>query len=120
MEDCTRLEERIRWLESLVETNPNPVIEMNAQGVVTFANEAAHKTLKTLGLPENPALFLPEDKEEILCLLRDGAELRVNRKIKLKDTCFSENIAFNREFGVVRIYAGEVSYDVTKQVASGR
>ena len=109
VDDRTRLEERLRWLASFPEMNPNPVIELDANGIITFANEATHKTLKALGLPENPALFAPDDKKEILRLLRESAELQVNREIKLNDAWFSENIALNRGLRVVRIYAADIT-----------
>jgi len=100
-----REENRNQWLASFPETNPNPVIEVNAQGIITFANPATINTLKKLGYPPNPDLFLPDDKEEILRNLREGAELQVYREINLNNTYFSENIALNRELQVVRIYA---------------
>ena len=100
-----REENRNQWLASFPETNPNPVIEVNAQGIITFANLATINTLKKLGYPQNPDLFLPEDKEEILRNLREGAELQMYREINLNNTYFSENIALNRELQVVRIYA---------------
>jgi PAS domain S-box-containing protein len=89
--------------------NPNPVIELDANGIITFANEATHKTLKALGIPENPALFVPDDKEEILRLLRESAELQVYKEIKLNDAWFSENIALNRGLRVVRIYVADIT-----------
>lgn len=100
-----REENRNQWLASFPETNPNPVIEINALGVITFANPATISTLKKLGFPPNPDLFLPDDKEEILRNLREGTELQVYREINLNNTYFSENIALNRVLQVVRIYA---------------
>jgi PAS domain-containing protein len=48
-----REENRNQWLASFPETNPNPVIEINAQGVITFANPATIITLKKLGFPKS-------------------------------------------------------------------
>jgi PAS domain S-box-containing protein len=109
VDDYARREERIPWLASFPEMNPNPVIEMDAQGEITFANEASHKILKLLGLPENPALFIPDDKEEILRLLREGLEHQIVREITLETASFSENIILVRELQVVRIYAVDIT-----------
>src|SRR5665647_1551750 len=89
--------------------NPNPVIEMDAQGVITFANTATLNILKKLGLPQDPAIFAPDDKSEILNLLKDSSEQQVYREIHLKDAWFSENIALNHELQVVRIYTSDIT-----------
>ena len=107
--DSTQSDERARWLASFPEINPNPVIEINANGVITFANGASHKILKSLGLPENPALFIPDDKEEILRLLKEGSEHQIVRKITLDTASFSETIILVRELQVVRIYAVDIT-----------
>jgi PAS domain S-box-containing protein len=104
-----RAEERIRWLASFPELNPNPVIEMDAQGTITFANAATRKTLRDLGLPENPKAFVPEDKDEILRLLREGTELQIYREIVLNNKTFAENISLNHELHVVRIYTRDIT-----------
>ena len=106
-----RAEDRIRWLASFPEMDPNPVIEMDAQGTITFANSSTQKILKELGLPENPALFIPEDKEDILRLLRETDEPQVNREITLNNETFAENISLNRTLNVVRMY----TLNITRQ-----
>ncbi len=112
IEDITErklVEGQIRWLASFPEMNPNPVIEMDAQGTITFANAATLKTLRDLGLPENPALFVPENKEDILRLLRETGELQVNREIILNNEIFAEDITLNHELRVIRIYARNIT-----------
>jgi PAS domain S-box-containing protein len=104
-----RAEEQIRWLASFPELNPNPVIEMDAQGTITFANAATLKTLRNLGLPENPALFVPENKEDILRLLRETGELQVYRELFLNNETFAEDITLNHELRVVRIYTKNIT-----------
>jgi PAS domain S-box-containing protein len=107
--DRKQAEERIRWLASFPELNPTPVIEMDAQGTITFANPATQKALRDLGLPENPALFVPEDKEDILRLLRETGESQVYREITLKNETFAEDITLNHELHVVRIYTHDIT-----------
>jgi signal transduction histidine kinase len=84
---------------------------MDANGTITFANEATHTMLLKLELPDNPSVFIPEDKDEILRLLREGTEPLIEREIVLKDLIYAETISLNRALHVVRIY----THNITKQ-----
>ncbi|MFA4849220.1 MAG: PAS domain-containing sensor histidine kinase [Methanoregula sp.] len=102
-------EEQIRWLASFPELNPVPVIELNDEGVITFANIATSTTLKELGLLYDPALFIPEDKEEILRLLNEGFNSQIYREVTLGSETFGENITLDDGLKVVRIYARNIT-----------
>jgi PAS domain S-box-containing protein len=110
LSEPTREENRNQWLASFPEMNPNPVIEINAQGEITFANPATLKILKDLGFPQNPEFFVPDDKEEILRMLREPAADQIYREINLNNAWFSENITLNRELQVVRIYTTDITW----------
>jgi PAS domain S-box-containing protein len=109
LSEPAREENRNQWLASFPETNPNPVIEINAQGKITFANPATISTLTKLGFPPNPELFLPDDVKEILRLLRETSETQVYREINLCNTYFSENFALNHDLQVIRIYIADIT-----------
>ena len=102
-------ETEIRWLASFPELNPDPVIELDAEGTVTFANSATKKNLLDLGLPPDPSLFLPEDRQEILQLLKQGTQSQVLREITLGSQNFEENIAMEIGLQVIRIYARNIT-----------
>jgi PAS domain S-box-containing protein len=102
-------ENRNQWLASFPVTNPNPVVEINAQGKITFANPATISTLIKLGFPPNPELFLPDDIEDILRLLRETSETQAYREINLNNMYFSENFALNHELQVIRIYTVDIT-----------
>ena len=102
-------ETEIRWLASFPELNPNPVIELDARGTVTFANPAAKKVLVDLGFPPDPSLFLPKDLQEILQLLKQGTESQVVREITLGSQILEENIALESGLQVIRIYARNIT-----------
>jgi PAS domain S-box-containing protein len=102
-------EEQIRWLASFPELNPVPVIELDEEGGITFANIATSTTLKELGLPYNPALFIPDDREEILRLLREGSESQIYREVTIGSETFGENITLDDGLKVVRIYARNIT-----------
>lgn len=71
------------------------------------ANEAETKGFCCL--PEKPALFVPENKEDILRLLRETGESRVYREIILNNETFAEDISLNKELRVVRIYTRNIT-----------
>lgn len=102
-------EEQIRWLASFPELNPDPVIELDHEGNVMFANAASRTILKALDLPDDPALFIPEDKEEILRLLKDGSAPQIYREIILGSEIFAESITLDITLQVVRIYARNIT-----------
>ncbi|MEI6842795.1 MAG: PAS domain S-box protein, partial [Methanomicrobiales archaeon] len=108
--------DRIRWLASFPELNPNPVIEMNAEGEISFTNAVTRTTLHSLGLPDDPALFIPGDKGEILRLLRETDEPHVYREVSLGNETFAENISLNRALQVARIY----TLNITEQKRAER
>jgi PAS domain S-box-containing protein len=103
------VEEQIRWLASFPELDPNPVIELDYEGVVTFANTATRTILGNLGLPPDPSVFVPSDREEVLGLLRKGADPQIYREVTLADEIFGENIALETGLQVVRIYARNIT-----------
>ena len=110
MSEPARGENRKQWLASFPEMNPNPVIEINAQGEITFANPATLKILNDLGFPQNPEFFVPDDIEEILTMLSDPTAHQIYREINLNNAWFSENIALNCELQVVRIYTTDITW----------
>jgi len=51
---------RIQQLAAFPRVNPNPVLELNAEGALTYANDAARKMARALGHSELPAIMPPE------------------------------------------------------------
>ncbi len=102
-------EEKIQWLASFPELNPDAIIELDASGSITYTNPATRTILRDLHLPDNPALFIPGDREEIIGLLRAGSEARIYREISLGPEIFAEDITLDAGLQVIRIYARNVS-----------
>lgn len=66
MDDRPPLEKKMLMLTFFPvfpEMNPNPIVGTDTRRVITFANSATQKTCNTQGVPENPVLFFPDDKE---------------------------------------------------------
>ena len=56
-----RAEEKIEHLSCFPQLNPNPILETDMEGNITFYNQATMETLRGLGVREDPVLFLPEN-----------------------------------------------------------
>jgi PAS domain S-box-containing protein len=104
-------------LASFPRLSPNPILEIDQNGLVTFYNSSALAVLKESGLEEsvledNLRLFLPEDQAELLNALRNEREPRVfSREIKIKDRFFGESLYLPEKPRVLIIYA----YDITER-----
>jgi two-component system, cell cycle sensor histidine kinase and response regulator CckA len=70
-------EVQIQKLAAFPQVNPNPVLEFNAEGVLTYFNEAAREMAKSLG-QDQPLKVLPPDASEIArqCLVSGQNKLR--------------------------------------------
>jgi len=102
-------EERIQWLASFPELNPDPVIELDLSGTIIYTNPATSRVLSDLKLADDPALFIPWDRTEILRLIRKSPEPRLYREIGLGSEIFSEDIMLDPDLQVVRIYTRNIT-----------
>lgn len=108
--DLKRAEERTRHLASFPQLNPNPVLEINAAGAIVFSNASAEKILKDCGMDKTDVtVFLPHDIDNILNALGSGENTSFIREIEIKDRAFAEMVHLAPQFGVVRIYAFEIT-----------
>ncbi len=100
-------EVEIRRLASFPQLNPNPILEVNAAGEITFYNAATSKCLENLGV-QDPRIFLPNDLEQILAEGRKGI-CEFQRERIIKGRLFSELIYFAPKFEVLRIYPKDIT-----------
>ena len=110
--ELRRVEEHTRHLASFPQLNPNPVIEVNVSGKVTFSNPATREILEGMGMGAGELnAFLPEDLDAILGEWNETNESIVYREITIRDRVFGESIHLTPQFKVARIYA----YDITER-----
>jgi two-component system, cell cycle sensor histidine kinase and response regulator CckA len=100
-----KAEEERRHLASFPEMNPNPVIETDAPGNITYANPATPGILRSLGMEPDPRLFLPSDISSIA----GAPEGTFQREIAVGDRVFVEDIYAWKDGGIIRIYARDVT-----------
>ncbi len=110
-------EKEMEHLASFPRLNPNPILEIDPSGLVTFYNSSALEVLKEAGLEDNVLednlrLLLPEDLDVLLNVLRNEKEPKVfYSEIKIKDRIFGESIYLPEKPRVLRIY----TYDITER-----
>ncbi len=100
--------EELNRLASFPQLNPNPVIEFDRNGQVTFINPAALQVLSNIGLSD-ARLFLPEDFMD-MCKVADGqGDLSFHKEVNIGELVFEETINFPQKYGTVRIYASDIA-----------
>ena len=104
-------EERTRHLASFPQLNPNPVIEVDSSGKITFSNPATQRILESVGMDKGEAtVFLASDFEAIFRDWDKQNESSLYREVTVKDRVFGETVYLSPSLNVVRIYA----YDITE------
>lgn len=106
-----RIDERLRHLSSFPQLNPNPVLEVDAAGSITFYNPATALTLERLGLGADPTYLLPDDLTAILQELDQERDSRFEREVRVADATFAETIHVIPASAVLRIYC----FDITER-----
>jgi two-component system CheB/CheR fusion protein len=107
-----QMEEHTEHLASFPQLNPNPVLEVDSSGNVTFFNPATKKTLERLGFGEADVnVFIPSDLDKLLGNWNRKEDSTLYREIELKERYFGETIFLTAKFEVARIYA----YDITER-----
>ncbi len=105
-----RAEEEIERVASFPRLNPNPILEVDPSGSVTYYNAATMDILKKAGLGEDARLFLPEDLDQLLNALRNDKEQKTfYREVKIRDRVFGENIYMPEKRNTLRFYTYEIT-----------
>lgn len=103
-------EERITHLASFPQLNPNPVLEVDLSGRVTFFNPAAVKVMETAGMNAGEVgVFLPTDIAAIVEHWDRLHEATHYREIVINELTFAVTIFLNSQFKTVRIYAEDIT-----------
>ena len=103
-----RAEDEIERFASFPKLNPNPVLELDSSGKITFCNDAAYRILEELDM-KDANVFLPEDITAILSAIEQKNDVQLYREVKIKDRIFGENLSFVPQFNSMRIYASDIT-----------
>ena len=101
---------QIEHLASFPRLNPNPIMEMDKDGTITYCNEAALKRAAELGSEGDVRVLLPGDINEILGKARRADEaLTFFRDVTVRGRTFEDSIQTLRDLHVVRVYCREIT-----------
>lgn len=102
-------QEEILRLASFPRLLPNPVIELNPAGEVSYLNPAAERPFADLSaLGQSHPLL--QDSVELIAALRQGKQQEeVVREIKLGEATYELHISYVQEVDLIRIYVLDIT-----------
>jgi two-component system sensor histidine kinase/response regulator len=106
--DRIRAEEELVRLASFPEQDPDPVIEVDGEGRVTYLNPVAASRfpeLQKTGL-RHPVL---EDLLSVVGPLQRGDRAAATREIAFGDSVYEQRITFIPENGLIRVFARDIT-----------
>ncbi|MFI5330147.1 MAG: PAS domain-containing protein [Desulfobaccales bacterium] len=112
-------EREIQRLASFPQLNPNPVLEVNAAGQISYYNEATLKVLEALEAADL-RVFLPDDFPDIFATARRTGQDNFQREVTVNGKVFIETISFVESLKVWRIYAIDITERRRAQEALGQ
>jgi PAS domain S-box-containing protein len=104
-----RAEAEIQRLASFPLMNPNPVLELDADGQMTFCNPAAKQFLEKGGYLASVNPLIPQDMPEILQTLRNKKPGQFLRSMEIDGRFFEELVYVTPQFQTVRIYTMDIT-----------
>jgi PAS domain S-box-containing protein len=106
-----RARDEVDHLSSFPRLNPNPVLEVDASGTITYCNQAATTTLLRSGPDSDARAFLPGDLAVILRELEQKNEVSFQREVQVGSETFAETIQVIPAFNTAHIYG----YNITRR-----
>jgi len=105
-----KAEERAEHLASFPQLNPNPILEVDASGKITFFNQTCQTILENLGMDKGDLkAFLPEDLDAIIQDWDKNNATTLYREVLMADRVFDETVHLVPQFKVVRIYGRDIT-----------
>jgi PAS domain S-box-containing protein len=100
--------QEIERIASFPQLNPNPVLEVDSNGKITFFNQATCDYLDSMKLAD-PVNLLPEDLDRIIQDAILGLSNKQNREVVIGDRVFSELIQYVPKFKTLRVFVTEIT-----------
>ncbi len=101
-------QQEIVRLSSFPLLSPNPIIETDASGHVTYSNPAAQSLFPDL-ISKGPGHPLLAGLPEVFAALSEGGQKEVVRQMSLEDHMFEQRISFMAENNCVCIYVVDIA-----------
>ena len=106
--EVKNVEEKIAHLASFPQLNPDPIIELNADGSISYANAAAKTTfpdLESLGILHP---FLMNSKAIAAQILKEGIN-PIEREIMVGDHVYAQTLQYLESSKTMRIYSRDIT-----------
>lgn len=104
-----RVAARISHLTYFPQFNPNPLIETDYSGNVTFCNAATRNAMAHISAEADAGLLVPGDLDAILRDWDRSSETTLYREVSVRSRVFRETIFLTPLYPVVRIYAHDIT-----------
>jgi PAS domain S-box-containing protein len=104
-----QIEKEVHRLASFPLLNPNPVLEVDEQGKVIYANPAARQVAERLRLHKGVQAFLPADLKDIVAAARKGGPREYTFDQNIGKAIFAVTLHLPHDLPTVRLYAKDVT-----------
>jgi two-component system sensor histidine kinase/response regulator len=106
--DRKRAEERIAWLASFPERNPNPVVEVDLAGHIRYCNPAAQRLLPDLPTAgfQHPWLA---SLEAVVDQFQKGEKTSAIRDVVFDESWYQQTLYYVPETHCMRIYSADIT-----------
>ena len=103
-----KTEAEVLWLASFPALNPNPIVEVDLEGNISYVNSATESIFPDL---KKEGLGHPffSGWQQVVAAFKDGKQQTFSRDIEIGDVWFSQQIQFVHETRHVRIYATNIT-----------
>jgi PAS domain S-box-containing protein len=102
-------EREIQRLASFPQLNPNPILEVDTSGRITYFNQAAREVVAGLGPPAKLSDLLPADLKQILLDIKRTGQANFQREVQVKDAVYLQSISCVEPFQTIRLYGVDIS-----------
>ncbi len=110
-EDITehqQVEQEIRWLASFPELNPNPIVEIDSAGTVSYMNPAARHMFPDLPIQGFKHLWL-SGLENVMDRFQQEGISELQREIQIGADWYSQPLYYVPEIARLRVYGTEIT-----------
>ncbi|MGE5699694.1 MAG: PAS domain-containing protein [Deltaproteobacteria bacterium] len=103
-------EETARHLASFPQLNPNPIVEVDSSGRITFSNNAARKFLQSCGMKDDDiSVLVPADLGCILGQWDGKSDSTFYRELVVGGSVIGETVHLVSRFRLARIYGQDIT-----------
>ena len=102
-------EREFQRLASFPQLNPNPILEVDTSGRITYSNQSAREVVTGLGPPTKLRDLLPADLKQILLNIKRTGQTHFQREVQVKDAVYLQSISYVEPFQTIRLYGIDIS-----------